>query len=198
MRGNMRGQLFFRSFFDVWENVKRRAVADVGNLERGLFSDPRLGGQLQEIVQNYDIEIARLNTDPKAIIADAVEEERVVDDYGMRRAVKIKRLQVTVPFIGDADTLRIMPSRSTMMSHAVDVGQNSISFTIADDDRADGEVTDICKTIQGNLDQLRQDYQQYKPQLEEAVSHAAERRKAEIAAEGQRDTQHRAFTVRRG
>jgi hypothetical protein len=73
----------------------------------------------------------------------------------------------------------------------------SASFTIADDDRADGEVTGICKTIQGNLDVLRQDYQQAKPQLEQAVSQAAERRKAEIAAEGQRDTEHSAFTVRR-
>jgi hypothetical protein len=197
MRGTTRGQLFFQSFFDVWENVKKRAIADVGNLDRGLFSDPALVGELQKIVQKYDIEIARLNTDPKAIVADPVEEDRVTNDYGTRRAVKIKRLRVTVPFAGQADTLTITPSRSTMMSNAVDVGQNSISFTIADDDRADGEVTDICKTIQGNLDQLRHDYQQYKPQLEKVVSQAAERRKAEIAAEGQRDTQHRAFTVRR-
>ncbi len=193
----MRGRLFFQSWYAVWDNIKQRAVAEVNGLDRNLFSDPRLGGELQKIVDKYEIDVARLNTDPAAIVADPIEEERVVNDYGFQRAVKIKRLRVSVPFTGDADTLKIQPSRSTMLSHAVELGQNSISFTIPDDQNADREVTTLCTVVQGNLDVLRQEYQQAKPQLEQAVSQAAERRKAEIAAEGQRDTGHRSFTVRR-
>jgi hypothetical protein len=164
----------------------------------GASSLTRLGRELQKIATKYDIEIARLNTEPKNVVAVPFEEQRVVNEYGMRRAVQIKRLRVTVQFTGEPDTLKLMPSCFRMISSAVDVDQRSISFTIPDDERADREVADICETIQGNLDQLRQDYQQYKPQLEKTVSQAAERRKAEIAAEVQRDRQHRAFTVRRG
>jgi hypothetical protein len=155
----------------------------------GASSLTRLGRELQKIATKYDIEIARLNTEPKNVVAVPFEEQR---------AVQIKRLRVTVQFTGEPDTLKLMPSCFRMISSAVDVDQRSISFTIPDDERADREVADICETIQGNLDQLRQDYQQYKPQLEKTVSQAAERRKAEIAAEVQRDRQHRAFTVRRG
>jgi hypothetical protein len=43
---------------------------------------------------------------------------------------------------------------------------------------------------------LRQEYERDKPQLEQAVSQAAERRKAEIAAENDRDSE-RSFAVRR-
>ena len=193
----MRGRLFFQSWYAVWDSIKNRAVAEVNALDRGLFSDPRLGGELQKIVDKYAIDVARLNTDPAAIVADPIEDERIVNDFGMQRAVKIKRLRVKVPFTGDADTLKIMPSRSTMLSHAVELGSNSISFTIPDDQNADREVTTLCQVVQGNLDVLRQEYQQAKPQLEQAVSQAVERRKTEIAADGQRDTQHRSFTVRR-
>jgi hypothetical protein len=193
----MGGQLFSQSWFAVWENIKQRASAEVNGLDRSLFSDPRLGGELQKIVEKYEVNVARLNTDPAAIVADAIEENRVVDDCGMQRTVKIKRLRVSVAFTGDANTLKIQPSRSMTPSHAVELGQNSISFTIPDDQNADREVTTLCGVVQGNLDVLGQEYQQAKPQLEQAVSQAAERRKAEIAAEGQRDAGHRSFTVRR-
>ena len=193
----MRGQLFFQSWFAVWDHTKQRAVAEVNGLDRSLFSDPRLAGELQKIVEKYEINVARLNTNPAAIVADPIEEERVINDYGIPRTVKIKRLRVSIPFTGDAETLKIQPSRSTMLSHAVELGQDAISFTIPDDQNADREVTTLCTNVQGNLDVLQQEYQQAKPQLEQAVSQAAERRKTEIAAESQRDAGHRSFTVRR-
>src|SRR5215472_6079717 len=117
----MRGHLFFQSWFAVWNYIKQQAVAEVNRLDRSLFSDPRLGGELQKIVEKYEINVARLNTDPATIIADPIEEQRVVNDYGMPRTVKIKRLQISVPFSGDADTLKIMPSRSTMLDRAVEL-----------------------------------------------------------------------------
>lgn len=193
----MRDRLFSQSWFAVWDHIKKTAVAEVNGLDRDLFSKSELGSALQKIVEKYEINVARLNTDPKAIVADPIEEERVVDDFGWRRPIKIKRLQVSVPFTGDADTLKITPSRSTLLSNVVELGPNSINFTIPDDQNADNEVTRICTAVQGNLDVLRQEYEQAKPQLEQAVSQAAERRKAEIANEGQRDTAHRTFTVRR-
>ena len=44
----MRGQLFFQSWYATWDSIKQQAVAEVNGLDRALFSDPRLGGELQK------------------------------------------------------------------------------------------------------------------------------------------------------
>jgi hypothetical protein len=192
----MADRLFWSSWYAAWNNTIQQAIADVDRLDRRLFSDPALGGMLQKIVEKYSVEIARLNTDPQAITADPVEDEHYVNDYGDRRLVKIRRLRVTIPFTGEAESLKIMPSRSTIPSHGAEIAHNSLVITIADDDNADGQVKAFCDQVQGNLDTLRQDYERDKPQLEQAVSQAAERRKAQIAAENEQDSK-RSFTVRR-
>lgn len=194
--GAMTERLFSGSWHASWSNMVRKAVGDVDGLDRKLFSDPALAGALQKIVEKYSVEVARLNTDPTAITSEAVEEERWVDDYGDRRRVTVKRLKVTIPFTGEAQSLKIAPSRSTIPSHKADVGEGSLTITIADDDNADRDVTQFCQQVQSNLDTLRQEYERDKPQLEQAVSQAAERRKVLVAEENDRDSK-RSFTVRR-
>jgi hypothetical protein len=190
----MADRLFAGSWYAAWNNMIQRAVADVDRLDRRLFTDPALGGALQAIVEKYSVEVARLSTE--AITADPVEDERYVNDYGDRRLVKIKQLRVTIPFTGEAESLKVAPSRSTIPSHGAEIGDGFLTITVADDDTADREVTAFCQQVQGNLDALRQEYEGDKPQLEQAVSQAAERRKAQIAAESERDSK-RSFTVRR-
>jgi hypothetical protein len=192
----MAERLFAASWYAAWNNMVQRAVADVDQLDRRILSDPALGSALQRIVEKYSVEIARLNTDPKAITADTVEDERYSNDYGQRRLVKITRLRVTIPFSGEAQSLKIAPSRSAVPNHGAEIGQSSLTITIADDNNADREVKTFCDQVQSNLDALRQEYERDKPQLEQAVSQAAERRKAQIAAENERDS-NRSFTVRR-
>jgi hypothetical protein len=192
----MIARLFAGSWHATWSDMIRRAAADVDQLDRQLFSDSALGGALQNIVEKYSVEIARLNTDPKAITAEPIEEVRHASDYGRSYPVKIKRLRVTIPFMGEAESLKIAPSRSTIPSHAAEIGQSCITITIPDDDNADREVRTFCDQVQGNLDTLRQEHERDRPQLEQAVSQAAERRKMQIAAENERDSK-RSFTVRR-
>jgi len=193
----MAERLFSGSWYAAWNDMIRRAVADVDQLDRRLFSDPALGGALQKIVEKYSVDIARLNTDPTAITADAVEDERYVSDgFGDQRLVKLRRLRMTIPFTGEAQSLRLSPSRCTIPAHHAEIGDKSVVITVADDDNAEREVKTFCEQVQGNLDTLRQEYERDQPQLEQAVSQAAERRKAAIAADSERDSK-RSFTVRR-
>jgi hypothetical protein len=187
-------RLFAGSWYHGWNNIIRLAVVDVETLDRRLFSDPALGGTLQKIVEKYSIEIARL--DQNAVTADPVEEERYLTEYGRRHPVKIKRLRVNIPFTGEAESLKIAPSNCVLPSHGAEIGRNALTITIADDDNADREVKTFCDQVQGNLDTLRREYERDRPQLEQAVSQAAERRKAQIAADNERDSK-RSFTVRR-
>jgi hypothetical protein len=80
-----------------------------------------------------------------------------VNDYGGQRLVKIKRLRVTIPFTGEAESLKIAPSRSAIPSHGAEIGHKSLTIIIADDDNADREVKAFCVQVQGNLDTLRQE-----------------------------------------
>jgi hypothetical protein len=190
----MADRLFAGSWHAAWNDMVQRAVSEVDGLDRRVFTDPALGGALYQILEKYSVKIARLNTG--AITADSIEDERYVNDYGDRRVVKIKRLRVSIPFTGEAESLKIAPSRSTIPSHGADINNGVLVITIADDDNADREVKTFCDQVQGNLDVLRQEYERDKPQLEQAVSQAVERRKAQIAAENERDSK-RSFTVRR-
>jgi hypothetical protein len=190
-------RLFSGSWYAAWNLSIQRAVAEVEGLDRRLFSDPSLGGALQRIVDKYSVDVARLNTDPKAIVAKSVEERRHVNDgWGGQQLTMIKRLRVTIPFTGEAACLKVAPSRSTVPSHLGEIGEHTVSITIADDDNAERQVTTFCDQVQGNLDTLRQEYERDRPQLEQAVSQAADRRKAQIVAETERDSK-RSFTVQR-
>jgi len=192
----MTDRLFAVSWHATWNNVIQRAVADVDRLDRQVFSNPALAGVLQEIVNKYSIEIARLSTDPKAITAVPVEDERYVDDYGLRRLVKVKRLRVTIPFTGEAESLKVAPSSSTVIFHDTEISGSSITITIADDANADREVKTFCDQVQGNLNTLQQEYERDRPQLKQAVFQAGERRKSQITAEDKQDS-NRSFTVLR-
>jgi hypothetical protein len=122
--------LFAKSWQAAWQNLIQVAISDVDRLDRRLFSDPGLAGGLQKIVAKYFVEIARL--DASAITAEAVQDERFGNDiFGDRRAVKIKRLRVTIPFTGEAETLKIAPSRSTIPSHVGEIGKDALTITIA-------------------------------------------------------------------
>lgn len=192
----MTERLFAGSLHTFCNDMTQRATADVGRINRELFSDPALAGKVREIVESYTLEIARLNTDPQAITAKPMKEEHYANDYGRRHRVEVSRLQVNIPFTGDAVSLRIAPSHSTIISQPVAIDRNSLVITIADDGRADSEVKAFCAQVQGNLDTLRQEYERYKPQLEQAVSQAVERCKAQIATEKELDSR-REFTVLR-
>ena len=97
----MTDPLFQNSLHGWWQNVLRAAANDVNNLDRKVFSDPALGGQLQKIAEKYSLDVARI--DKEAVSADAREEEFQSNDYGRHFTGKRSLLDVKIPFSGDAD-----------------------------------------------------------------------------------------------
>ncbi|MGO9768961.1 MAG: hypothetical protein ACLPSW_05285 [Roseiarcus sp.] len=187
--------LFRAPFYTVWQLTIQKAVADVNNLDRKLFSDPALGGHLQAITQKYSLDVARLQKDRTEGRARQ-QEGRVRDAWGDDRTMTRGWLDITIPFTGDAESFRICPSRSIIPSHGAEIGHQQLVLTLPDDDAAEGAVQTFISQANQNLDVLRSEYEQAKSQLEQAVQQAAERRKAQIAAEGERDKKL-SFPVRR-
>jgi hypothetical protein len=187
--------LFRAPFYPVWQQTLQKAFDDVNALDRRAFSDPSLSGRLQAIADKYSLTVARLQKEGVEGRARQ-QERRVRDAWGDPQSITQGWLDVTIPFTGDADSLRICPSRSTILQHAAEIGAQHIVINLPDDDRADGAVQAFITQANQNLDALRADYEQAKPQLEQAIQRAADQRRTQVTAEGERD-KRLSFPVRR-
>ena len=187
--------LFRVPFYSAWQQTTQNAVAEVNKLDRRVFSDPALGAILQEIVEKCSLEVAQLNK--QGIEGHARQQQAQANDgWGGVQTVAQGWIDVTIPFTGDADSFRVAPSRSAIPSHAIEIRNQQLVLSLLDDNSAEQTVQTLCTQISQNLDVLRTEYEQARPQLEQAVHQAADRRKAQIAAEGERDKTF-SFPIRR-
>jgi len=187
--------LFRAPFYPVWQQTLQKAVEDVNKLDRSAFFDPSLGGRLQAIAEKYSLTVARLRKE--GVEGRARQQEcRVRDGWGDARSMTQGWFDVTIPFTGEAESLRICPSRSTILQHAVEIGEQHVVLSLPDDSRADTDVQTFISQANQNLDVLRREYEQAKPQLEQTIQRAADQRRAQITAEAERDKKL-SFPVRR-
>jgi ribosomal protein S21 len=103
-------------------------------------------------------------------------------------------LDVSIPFVGEAETFRIGPSSMALLNNRATIGHNTLTVSVADDERAESAVQDFKRMVEGNLHSLRAEYERNKPQLEQTIQQAATHRKAQIDAEDARD-KGRSFRV---
>ncbi len=174
------------------ENI-RRAIGEVEGLDRQAFANSALAGNLQKITEKYGLEVAHIRKDN--ITAHRRDTEREgTDEWGDRRTFRQTWLDVTVPFSGDKESFLFSPSRTTIPAYDAEIGSSSLSISIRDDDGADNAVQAFIQILSDNLEVLRTEYDQMKPQLVQAVNQAAQRRKQQIDAETARD-QTRSFKI---
>lgn len=180
------GELFFqKSFHAVWQNALRLAAEDVQKLDRKLFNDPALGDHLRKIATKYDIEVARFEGEMTA--KRRTEEREAQDGWGDYCKIKTTWLDVSIPFIGEAETFRVGPSSMTLLYKRATIGRNAVTISVVDNEGAEGEVQEFKKMVEGNLQTLRTEYENVRPQLEQAIQQAAHHRKTQIDAEDARD-----------
>jgi hypothetical protein len=184
--------LFQKSFYQVWQLLVQAAVADVQKLDRKVFKDPSLGGILQSISEKYKIDVARFQGEMTA--ERRTEERQRQDGWGDYRMMKTTWLDISIPFVGEAETLRIGPSSMTLLDRRATIGRNTLTISVADDDRTGPVVQNFKQMVEGNLQTLRGEYERNKPQLEQAIQQAASQRQAQIEAEDARD-KGRSFRV---
>ena len=122
-----------------------------------------------------------------AVSAKAREDETVIHDYGESRIVKHAMLDVTIPFSGDSNSFKLRPSQCALLSQRISLGETSLTLSVQDDQNAQREVDSVVNQLMKNLDALRAEYDQSKPQMEQAIQQAAESRKAKIVSENDRD-----------
>jgi hypothetical protein len=187
--------LFRAPFYPVWQQTIQKAVHEVNSLDRKLFANPALAGHLQAIAQKYSLEIAQLQKDK--IEGAARQQQAVVNDgWGGRQSITQGWLDVTIPFTGDPESFRIRPSRSLIPSQTAEIRQHQLVISLPDDGSAEQAVQSFVSQVNQNLDSLRTEYEQAKPQLEQALQQAASSQRERTSAEGERDKKM-SFPVRR-
>jgi hypothetical protein len=150
------------------------------------------GGVLQSISEKYKIEVARFQGEMTA--ERRTEERQRQDGWGDYRMIKTTWLDVSIPFVGEAETLRIGPSSMTLLDRRATIGRNTLTISVTDDDRTEAIVQNFKQMVEGNLQTLRGEYERNKPQLEQAIQQGASQRQAQIEAEDARD-KGRSFRV---
>jgi hypothetical protein len=147
---------------------------------------------LQGIVDKHKIEIAQLQGEVTA--ERRTEQRERQDNWGDVRTVTVTWLDLSIPFVGEAETLRVGPSNMLLLFDRIGIDRNSITLTVPDDEGAESKLADFKKNVEHNLEILRREYEAAKPHLERAVQQAADQRRAQIEAEDGRD-KGRSFRV---
>lgn len=188
------GRLFSQSWTELHNARVRVAVQEVERLERSLFFNPQLGEILEKIAARQNLEVAKLTK--QGLSAEALTEQRIVNDYGQQITIPYKVLHVKIPIIGDSATLTIYPSSYPMLSAHYELGENAIALRVLDNERAEDEIDSFIKQVNDTMSKLQEEIARYEGQVLNAVQEAAKRRKAEIDEDNRRD-QSRKFPVTR-
>ena len=114
--------------------------------------------------------------------------------WGDTHNVKVTSLDISIPFVGEAETFRIAPSTMTVLYDRVRISRTTLTINVPDDEGADSKVQEFKKHVEHNLQILRTEYERSRPQLEQAVQQAATQRKAQFDTEDARD-KGRSFRV---
>jgi hypothetical protein len=178
-------RLFQHSLYAVFEQRKSLAVQEVENLDRSILRDPSVGGALQKIAAKHELDVTRFEGETTA--KRRIEERDASDGFGDRHRIKTPWYDVSIPFVGDADSFRIMPSRCSIPDRHARINQNQLMISVPDDAGTDAAVENFKSIVKGNLQTLQFELQQMKPQLEQAIQQAADRRRAELDAQDTRD-----------
>jgi hypothetical protein len=185
--------LYKFSLYEKFQEAVRQAVQEVEMLDRRAFANPALAGDLQRIAEKYNLEVGHIHKENVKASRRHIEHESE-DVWGDRRKFRQTWLDVEIPFSGNKEAFLLSPSFVSHPSCDAEIGSSSLVISIPDDDRADNAVQSFIGTISNNLELLRTEYGQMKPQLIHAASRAAERRKQQIDAEAARD-QTRSFKI---
>lgn len=185
-------RLFQKSLYAIFEHVKALAVQEVDGLDTSIFNNSALGGVLQKIAAKHDLDVARFEGEITA--RRRTEDRRVSDGFGDSHLAKSTFLDVSIPFVGDPESFRIMPSRCGVPDRQATIERHALVITIPDDANAERTIEHFNGVVSGNLQTLRAEYGQMKPQIEQAIQAAVERRKARVAAQQELD-KGRSFRV---
>jgi hypothetical protein len=185
-------RLFQKSLYAIFEHAKVLAVQEVDRLDRTILNNPALGGVLQKIAAKYDLDVARLEGEITA--RRRTEDRRVPDGFGDAHVGKSTALDVNIPFVGDPESFRIMPSRCGVPDRQATIERNTLVITIPDDANAERAIEHFKGIVNGNLQTMRAEYGQMRPQMEQAIQAAVDRRRTQIANQQELD-KGRSFRV---
>jgi len=173
------GHLFQISWRCFWDLVLQEAVDEVKKLDCKLFMGSDLPGHLERIADSYSLEIARID--------EAGIKARRRDAEHMHRheqcSSKPGLIEVTIPFTGEAESLRIAPSVCTIPRRSAEIGIRTLTLVVREGKNAPREIAECINQIRQNLEHLRSDYCDGKEQLIRSLAQVAENRQKRIEEE---------------
>jgi hypothetical protein len=166
-----------------------KAATEVQAIDRVQMLSPNLAGRIEEIATKYSLGDAPV-LKPDGIQGERRDVERPINDFGMRRVIRVPVLDVFIPFDGDGQWLRFQPSRCTLIDLPVEIRGQSLVITLRDEppEQQRQQIERFVSMVKGNVDVLSQDVDAFRRQLRQMLDDAVKQRVQQINAERERDS----------
>ena len=96
-------------------------------------------------------------------------------------------MDVHIPFAGNASLFRVIPTSSIQISKKANVLRDEIIVQFPDSDRIGSDLSEFIEAVQQNLSSLRNNIEEFKPELRQRIQGTVARRIAELKALAQKD-----------
>jgi hypothetical protein len=160
--------LFAIPWYCVLDRAIRDADHEIQQLDQNSLLDPALSEHAESSASKYWPNIATIRE--SRIVARRRSVEVVVeDDGGALGTVDQNILDVTIPFAGDAESVRLAPPQSNTIHPSCEIDADVLTLQVPDDQNAKTAVAAFVRDVSRNLNALRAEEQQFKSLLHQAI-----------------------------
>lgn len=185
--------LFLRHEWHAVDHAQRQALLEeVAQLDPNRLLNTSVADLTAYLVEKYRIDVPILNEDD--IVVDQHETKidvsrdrnRFIDDRSRPYYVPGSRIDVEIPFTGEASAFAIRPSTYSLNPPRAEVRGSMVTFSVAgtslDPEAVRREIEQTVRNIQGYLTNLRANVDGLNRQLPEEARRAVEARREKVLA----------------
>lgn len=152
----------------------REAVHD---FDLPTLQNPNLAGRIEKLWADCAPEAPTILGDQKHSSEPREERRERNDGFGRRITVATTYIDIWVPFHGDAEMFKVMPSRSRVIDEQLHVQRSDLVYSLPLDDANAEKIEALLADIDGNLQVMRKDVEDFgKSAVQQLMALAVERR----------------------
>lgn len=180
------------NWHDVEHHQRQSLREEVARLDPDRLLNTSVDDLANYLVEKYRIDIPVLDegeitvAQSEAQIDVSNDPMRWIDDRSQPHYVPGSRIDVEIPFAGEAEAFAVRPRTYNFNPPRAQVRGDRVTFSIAgtslDPDAVRREIHEVARNIQGNLTNLRGDADRLNQQLPDEARRAIEARREKVLA----------------
>jgi hypothetical protein len=163
---------------DVLSARLRAAAAKVSALSHADLCNPALAGTIEGIWAEHRPDVPTIYPTQKHGTKRQTTQHR--EDYGRHITVDVTYVDVSIPFRGDGEMFKCLPSSSKIIQEDIAVGHDHLLYSVPLDRADGGKIDALLADVEGNLKTMRADVEAFDKKAISELSQLAVQRKARL------------------